>query len=118
MFGIGRLKALERRINDYFARLHGVEDECGRLHNRIVDLCSALSLFARKCDECKEWKSKDAKGWMKRDSLSTNSWIFLGPDGMATTERPAHHTCPDCMAKLKPVDEEASDAEVAQPVTP
>ena len=109
MFGIGRLEEDVYNLESDLFRGRGprpaVYTELRDLRNEIADLRSALSLFARRCDECGQWKRIDAKGWMKRGH-SANSLMWFATDGTLQTSSGERHICPDCMAALKPVDEE------------
>ena len=97
MFGIGRLERRTKAVEEAVT-LHSVELD------GIAELRAALSLFARRCDQCGQWKRIDAKGWMVREGEKRSLWgrcmgMYPGPD-----RYPADYLCPSCMAALKPVD--------------
>ena len=97
MFGIGRLERRTKAVEEAVT-LHSVELD------GIAELRAALSLFARRCDQCGQWKRIDAKGWMVREGEKRSLWgrcmgMYPGPD-----RYPADYICPDCMAALKPED--------------
>jgi len=98
MFGIGRLRKDVDEFALSLSRSSRSKDE------RLCELEAAIALFARKCDQCGQWKRIDAKGWMVREGEKRSLWgrcmgMYPGPD-----RYPADYLCPSCMAALKPVD--------------
>lgn len=109
MFGIGKLSEQIRRLERIAGRHTQIVEgqvECDeKIVQALAELRAAICLFARKCDQCKQWKPKDAKGWHKREG---GSGLHLGyatggfPTVVSALEK---YICPDCMAALKPAGE-------------
>ena len=95
MFGIGRLERRTKAVEEAVT-LHSVELD------GIAELRAALSLFARRCDQCGQWKRIDAKGWMKRGCVA-NSLMWWDAVGMRIVSG-EQRVCPDCMAALTPAE--------------
>jgi len=93
MFGIGKLW---NKVGNLSCDLQTVEAQVLSLEGKITDLQKGLSLFARFCAQCKQWKPKDLKGWRKQVEK-----VSAFPFESYTVST---YTCSDCMKEFKPVE--------------
>jgi hypothetical protein len=115
-------RRLEMGRGQFERRLQSLEERhqarWSQFELEIRELRKALGLFARVCGECKQWKPKAASGWHRRPTkrvIIGGGWVsttFVGTSTDGTADGMQYsYTCPECMAKLKPVevtDKEAS----------